>query len=167
MLGALNSSLTYENTALRATNESSAAASIYSLDANPSTDEILNILNSSTGSSQQRLGKVLEIHANIVNTSATKISTLERQLYDKDKLVKELQEKLAAVPSKRIRTGKQTPKDDTGRQLEMAMNRIKLQNDQIKALNSRVETFTADTIVRELRKDEPAGSNEELFYRAH
>lgn len=147
MLEDLYTWLNHEEQALHDADETMKRSAPDTLTLPNSTEEMLSILTSKTGTTQDKVSQALSLHGDIISRAYLTIHSLERKVMDQQKLIKDLETQNASLaPKKRI--GKINPsQQDVKKQLEQAMNRIANQDETIKRLNERIEQLIGQAVL--------------------
>lgn len=149
MLGSVQTWLQREEQVLRDQDDDMKiiAKEVFSLPQN--SDEMMEVLNSSTGSNQERIARAMSLHTDIIAKSNLLVQGLQKKMLEQMRLIKELEEKLAAAEPK---MGRRSKRDNIGKvdyqkQLEQAMTRIGQQEDTIKKLNEKIEQLIGQSVL--------------------
>ncbi|OHT00222.1 hypothetical protein TRFO_33137 [Tritrichomonas foetus] len=127
------------------------------------SDDILNILNSSEGSNQQRISKAMILHSDMMSKALLALNHLEAQNAEQSKLIKDLQNQIQSQKKKTKRVSKPPPQNaELQKMLQQSESRISAQDDTIKRLNQRIEQLIAQTVNNSARSRSSVSEDEFL-----
>lgn len=159
MLGSLSTWFNREEKSLGDAEEYLRSMSNDPIPMSSTSEDLVSLLNSKGGNSQEKINKAIAIHSDIVAKAFLKIHQLERASTQQSDLIKQLQKQLES-PTKRImgrKPGIHTmPGDDIQQKFEESQTRVFFQEEQIRKLNSRIEQLIAESINSGTPKDNSA-----------
>ncbi|OHS98039.1 hypothetical protein TRFO_35649 [Tritrichomonas foetus] len=130
------------------------------------TDDLLEVLNSSAGTSQERVSKAIALHGDIVSKAYIKIHQLERKNHEQEKLVNDLQRQVMEMTPKVKRKQTNQTSSDKQKQLQLAMTRISSQEETIKKLNERIEQLIGQSVLQHVTSETNV-SDESALLKTH
>ena len=155
MLGALQSWMRNEEQSIMGQSEFTSAAGA-------STEDLIAVLSSSEGLTQEKISKAVALHSDIVTKAFLAIHEYQKKLAEQEKLIKELEGK--AAPGSPQMKYRRLPMEtsELQKQLEKAHAKIKQQEDVIKSLNGRIEQLISDALLGNRGEDADAMAEDNL-----
>ena len=154
-LGALQSWMRNEEQTLSGQSEFTSVAGA-------STEDLIAVLSSSEGLTQEKITKAVALHSDIVTKAFLAIHEYQKRLAEQEKLIKELEGKIAPGSPQMKYRRMPMETSELQKQLEKAHAKIKQQEDVIRSLNGRIEQLISEALLGNGGGDADAMAEENL-----
>lgn len=115
---------------------------------NATSNDLLTVLTSSEGTTQERVSKAMVLHSDMMSKAFLAITHLENKINEQQRLINDLteQNKVLSQGHRKRKPVKQPEVPELKAQLESYANRIQQQDETIKRLNQRVEQLIGQSV---------------------
>ena len=134
------------------------------------TDDLLQVLQSSAGTSQERITRAIALHGDIVSHAFFAIHELKRKNHDQEVLISDLQHQLSETSSRKIQRQQSSLRpgsSESQKRLQEALMRISSQDETIKRLNERIEQLVGESVLKSRLDDNSEKDETSALLKAH
>ena len=139
VLGSLQTWMKHEGQTLIGSENFASAA------AGASVEDLVAVLNSSEGVTQEKISKAVALHSDIVTKAFLAIHIYQKRIADQERLINELQSKGSPTTQVRYRRAP-ADTDELQKQLEKSQSRVQRQEEVIRSLNGRIEQLIGEML---------------------
>ena len=134
------------------------------------TDDLLQVLQSSAGTSQERITRAIALHGDIVSHAFFAIHELKRKNHDQEVLISDLQHQLSETSSRKIQRQQSSLRpgsSESQKRLQEALMRISSQDETIKRLNERIEQLVGESVLKSRLDDNSEKDETSILLKIH
>lgn len=157
MLEAIQAWMIHEEQSLRNQDDTFRQISQDVFNTPQTSNDLIDALNSETGTKQERITRAVSIHSDIVSKAFLAIHEYQRKDNEQQKLIKDLQAKCSSMATQmssmkrpRVHTPNNNKVNELQKQLDQALSQIQVQEETIKKLNGKIETLIGQNVVSTL-----------------